>query len=360
MQERVGDVVAELAAAAGRPGRARRGPRPARVDARRPLHVPRLPRVRHRSPRTARTCCVPSPARGSASCVRADERPISVSFAQLPPEARRLAREKNLLNLTKANSRATVHRPAYLDYVGVKRFDADGEVVGERRFLGLYTHTAYSASPWEIPRAPAQGAARGRAVGPAARQPRPQGARRHPRDVSARRAVPDLGGRALRDRARASSISASAGACGCSSAATRSAASSPVSSTCRASASTPEPAADPGHPPGRRSAARASTTRRVSPSRCWPASTSSSTPSRARFRSTTSPRSRPVSRRRRAPGRTTSATRSRSRSASSAPARSSSATARRSPAPTARTSPPGRRCPTSSGSSGSTPTATSG
>src|SRR5205823_4860473 len=73
------------------------------------------------------------------------------SFAQLPPEVRRLAREPNLLNLTKANSRSTVHRPGYLDYVGVKRFDDAGGVCGERRFLGLYTHTAYSASPWEIP-----------------------------------------------------------------------------------------------------------------------------------------------------------------------------------------------------------------
>ncbi len=81
----------------------------------------------------------------------AEERPVSVSFAQLPAEVRRLAREKTLLTLTKANSRATVHRPSYLDYVGVKRFDAAGEVAGERRFLGLYTHTAYSASPWEIP-----------------------------------------------------------------------------------------------------------------------------------------------------------------------------------------------------------------
>ena len=79
------------------------------------------------------------------------EQSISVSFAQLPPEVRRLAREKSPLSLTKANSRATVHRPAYLDYVGVKRFDESGEVSGERRFLGLYTHTAYSASPWEIP-----------------------------------------------------------------------------------------------------------------------------------------------------------------------------------------------------------------
>lgn len=39
----------------------------------------------------------------------------------------------------------------YLDYVGVKRFDEAGEVVGERRFLGLYTHTAYRVTPWEIP-----------------------------------------------------------------------------------------------------------------------------------------------------------------------------------------------------------------
>ena len=79
------------------------------------------------------------------------EAPISASFARLPPDVRRMARHKHLLNLTKANSRATVHRPAYLDYIGVKRFDANGEVVAERRFLGLYTHTAYSATPWEIP-----------------------------------------------------------------------------------------------------------------------------------------------------------------------------------------------------------------
>ena len=69
--------------------------------------------------------------------------------------------------------------------------------------------------------------------------------------LSARRAVPDLGGRALRDRARASSTSASAAACGCSSAGTRSAASSRASSTSRATASTRENrAADPGDPPG--------------------------------------------------------------------------------------------------------------
>ncbi len=93
--------------------------------------------------------CVPGSGLG---VLRETERkPVSHSFAQLPPEVRRLARAPNLLNLTKANSRANVHRPAYLDYLGVKRFDDAGAVLAERRFLGLYTSTAYRASPWEIP-----------------------------------------------------------------------------------------------------------------------------------------------------------------------------------------------------------------
>ncbi len=61
-----------------------------------------------------------------------------------------MARTPQPLILTKANSRSTVHRPLYLDYIGVKRFVA-GEVRGERRFLGLYTTAAEEASPREIP-----------------------------------------------------------------------------------------------------------------------------------------------------------------------------------------------------------------
>ncbi len=73
------------------------------------------------------------------------------NLAEHPPEVAELARERTLLSLTKANSASTVHRPSYLDYVGVKRFGADGEVVGEARFLGLYTSRVYSARPDEIP-----------------------------------------------------------------------------------------------------------------------------------------------------------------------------------------------------------------
>ena len=64
---------------------------------------------------------------------------------------RRHARSKDLLILTKANARSTVHRVGYLDYVGVKDFDDAGRVVGEKRFLGLFTSVAYSRSPRSIP-----------------------------------------------------------------------------------------------------------------------------------------------------------------------------------------------------------------
>ena len=55
------------------------------------------------------------------------------------------------LILTKTNSRATVHRPGYMDYIGVLKFDAKGKPVAEQRFLGLYTSSAYNRRPWEIP-----------------------------------------------------------------------------------------------------------------------------------------------------------------------------------------------------------------
>ncbi|WP_369378533.1 NAD-glutamate dehydrogenase [Streptomyces sp. cg36] len=80
-----------------------------------------------------------------------DSHPVSPSFERLPADARAKAREHKLLVLTKANSRATVHRPSYLDYVGVKKFDADGNVVGERRFLGLFSSAAYTESVRRVP-----------------------------------------------------------------------------------------------------------------------------------------------------------------------------------------------------------------
>ncbi|MGI9233916.1 MAG: NAD-glutamate dehydrogenase [Woeseiaceae bacterium] len=73
------------------------------------------------------------------------------SGIELTSDMRRLARARDWLILTKANSRSTVHRPAYLDYVGVKIYDSKGNAVGERRFIGLLTSVAYSESPRNIP-----------------------------------------------------------------------------------------------------------------------------------------------------------------------------------------------------------------
>jgi glutamate dehydrogenase len=70
---------------------------------------------------------------------------------ELSGSVRRQARDRGLLVITKANSLATVHRAAYLDYVGVKTFDGRGRVNGEHRFLGLWTSTAYSLNPCDIP-----------------------------------------------------------------------------------------------------------------------------------------------------------------------------------------------------------------
>ncbi len=72
--------------------------------------------------------------------------------AVLTGEIRKFARSPaDLLIITKANSLSTVHRATHLDYVGVKTFDSRGRVTGERRFIGLWTSSAYSRSPREIP-----------------------------------------------------------------------------------------------------------------------------------------------------------------------------------------------------------------
>ncbi|MEV5966599.1 NAD-glutamate dehydrogenase [Kribbella sp. NPDC051952] len=80
--------------------------------------------------------------------LRPDPKPGS---GKLPPEASARAQERKLLILTKANSRSTVHRSTYLDYVGIKQFDENGEPVRECRFIGLLSSTAYTESVMQVP-----------------------------------------------------------------------------------------------------------------------------------------------------------------------------------------------------------------
>ena len=53
--------------------------------------------------------------------------------------------------VAKANSKSLVHRRVYLDYIGVKLYDKTGQVVGEDRFIGLFTSDAYNRPASDIP-----------------------------------------------------------------------------------------------------------------------------------------------------------------------------------------------------------------
>lgn len=73
-------------------------------------------------------------------------------LADMAKPARHAALSKDdILLLTKTNSKSRVHRPAYGDYVGIKRFDNKGNVVGEDRFIGLYSASFYNDSAMDIP-----------------------------------------------------------------------------------------------------------------------------------------------------------------------------------------------------------------
>jgi len=82
--------------------------------------------------------------------LRADK-PRPRLLSTMRTEVREKIKDPQLLLVTKANSRSTVHRSVYLDYIGIKTFDAAGEVVGERRFLGLFTSSAYTTSVLSTP-----------------------------------------------------------------------------------------------------------------------------------------------------------------------------------------------------------------
>ncbi len=71
--------------------------------------------------------------------------------SMLTPEIARFLQEPSALVVAKSSLRSRVHRRVAADYIGVKRFDAQGEVIGETRFVGLFTAEAYNEPTREIP-----------------------------------------------------------------------------------------------------------------------------------------------------------------------------------------------------------------
>ncbi|TNF86048.1 MAG: NAD-glutamate dehydrogenase [Gammaproteobacteria bacterium] len=97
----------------------------------------------------------------SGDCIRQVGDPLGVLRLRNRASERRLSEQSeqaqaflldpSLLAFSKSGTRSRVHRPAYPDYVGVRRFDEQGNVIGEHGFLGLYTSRVYRQDATEIP-----------------------------------------------------------------------------------------------------------------------------------------------------------------------------------------------------------------
>ncbi len=69
----------------------------------------------------------------------------------ITPKIRAYLRQPSPLIITKSDAVSKVHRRTVMDYIGIKQFDANGELAGEIRIVGLFTSTAYTSSPRYIP-----------------------------------------------------------------------------------------------------------------------------------------------------------------------------------------------------------------
>ncbi len=80
-----------------------------------------------------------------------DSRVRSVKLSDFSDSARLEAKKPYALIITKGNKASRIHRPAYTDYIGIKKFDENGKVIGEHRFTGLYTSAVYNQAVSSIP-----------------------------------------------------------------------------------------------------------------------------------------------------------------------------------------------------------------
>jgi len=74
-----------------------------------------------------------------------------VPVRELPDGLRERVLGGRTVVVTKTNAPSTVHRAARMDYIGIKQLDERGQVIGERRFLGLLTSKAHLVPAERIP-----------------------------------------------------------------------------------------------------------------------------------------------------------------------------------------------------------------
>jgi glutamate dehydrogenase len=93
------------------------------------------------------------PIKGTGLGVLSDGRSevSSINLSELPKEAQKYFLSKKIITISKSEVKSLVHRNAFIDTISVKRFDAKGEVIGERMIVGLFTSAAYYSHIRDIP-----------------------------------------------------------------------------------------------------------------------------------------------------------------------------------------------------------------
>jgi glutamate dehydrogenase len=94
-----------------------------------------------------------NPVKGSGLGILSEGRPEahSINISQLSEEAQHIAFSHQILILAKTEFKSIIHRDSFIDYIGIKRFNEQGEVIGEHRLYGLFTSAAYFTYIRDIP-----------------------------------------------------------------------------------------------------------------------------------------------------------------------------------------------------------------
>jgi glutamate dehydrogenase len=94
---------------------------------------------------------VPGSGLGILRDTEASKYAVPVPLAELPADLRGRYADGFLVVVSKTNRVSTVHRPARMDYIGVRHIGPDGSVVGEARLIGLFTSRAYMSEAASVP-----------------------------------------------------------------------------------------------------------------------------------------------------------------------------------------------------------------
>ena len=89
----------------------------------------------------------------SLGLLRDDIKPVYLNEKEesLPRNIQKLQRSLSPISISKTNCLSTVYRSVPTDCIAIKKYDDDGNVIGEKAFFGLFTAVTYSRSVSDVP-----------------------------------------------------------------------------------------------------------------------------------------------------------------------------------------------------------------